>query len=106
MATAHYNYAKQIPDAIKQFIPIGVRDRLEDSMLSSPVGETAIMHTHNTFPSMAQRYHLPMWKVPSCDHLDSADVSTIKGNRSTYEDTKNKYTEFATALLTRLKTLE
>jgi cellulose biosynthesis protein BcsQ len=106
LATAHYNYAKEIPDAIKRRIPIAVRDRLEDPVLSSPVGEMAIMHTHNTLPSMAQRYHLPMWKVPSCDHLDKADISTIKGNRGIYEDTKNKYAEFATDLLTRLKTLK
>jgi cellulose biosynthesis protein BcsQ len=106
LAKAHYNYAKQIPEAIKQFIPVGVRDRLEDSMLSLPVGNTAIMHTHNTLPSMAQRYHLPMWLVPSCNHLDAADVSTIKGNRGIYEDTKNKYAEFASDLLKRLTILE
>ncbi len=106
LATAHYNYAKQIPDAIKLFIPIGVRDRLNDDSLSSPVGETAIMHTHNTLPSMAQRYHIPMWKVPTCDHLDNSDISTIKGNRGIYEDTKLKYAEFGKALLDRLNTLE
>jgi cellulose biosynthesis protein BcsQ len=106
LATAHYNYAKEIPDAIKQFIPAGVRGILTDELLSSPVGETAIMHTHNTLPSMAQRYHLPMWKVPSYDHLDRADISTIQGNRGIYEDTKSKYAEFGKALLNRLNTLK
>jgi cellulose biosynthesis protein BcsQ len=105
LATAHYNYARQIPDAIKRFIPLGVRDRLPDDLLSTPVGETAIMHTHNTLPSMAQRYHLPMWEVPSCDHLESSDINTIKGNRVIYEDTKSKYAEFADDLLIRLNTL-
>lgn len=106
LATAHYNYAKQIPDAIKQFVPIGVRERLSDDLLSSPVGETAIMHTHNTLPSMAQRYHLPMWKIPSCNNLENTDISTIKGNSGVYEDTRNKYIVFAADLMKRLETLE
>ena len=46
--------------------PLEVRNHLPDEVLSSPVGQTAIMHTHNTMPSMAQRYHVPMWQVPSC----------------------------------------
>ena len=49
LATAHYNYAKQIPDAIKDFIRPEVRDILaDDEVLSTPVGDIAIMHTHNT----------------------------------------------------------
>lgn len=101
LATAHFNYAKQIPEAIERFIPAEVRDRLDHTSLSNPVGGTAIMHTHNTLPSMAQRYHLPMWKVPSCDRLEPSDASTIKGNRSIYEATREKYHEFARDLLTR-----
>jgi cellulose biosynthesis protein BcsQ len=105
LAKAHYNYAQSIPDAIRQYIPFEVRKYLPDSVLSLPVGETAIMHTHNTMPSMAQRYHLPMWKVPSCSNLDKSDVSTIAGNRSIYEGTRDKYIEFATDLLKRLSIL-
>jgi cellulose biosynthesis protein BcsQ len=105
LAKAHYNYAQRIPDAIKEFIPIGVREHLPDDVLSSPVGQTAIMHTHNTMPSIAQRYHLPMWKVPSCDNLDRSDVSTIAGNRALYEGTRDKYVGFATDLLKRLDML-
>jgi cellulose biosynthesis protein BcsQ len=105
LAKAHYNYAQQIPGAIRQFIPLGVREHLQDDILSSPIGQTSIMHTHNTMPSMAQRYHLPMWRVPSCNHLESSDVSTIAGNRGVYEGTKTKYIEFATDLLKRLDSL-
>lgn len=105
LATAHYNYAKQIPDAIKQFIRPEVRDILSDDLLANPVGEMAIMHTHNTLPSMAQKYHLPMWKVPSYPSLDSSDVSTVLGNRSIYEGTREKYIEFAKDLLQRMNAL-
>ncbi len=104
LATAHYNYAKQIPHAIEQYIRPEIRDILSDNTLSNPVGETAIMHTHNTLPSMAQRYHVPMWKVPSC-HLDSGDISTVMGNRGIYEGTREKYFEFAQDLLKRMDAL-
>lgn len=106
LATAHYNYAMQIPDAIRHFIRPEIREHLSDDVLSHPVGEMAIMHTHNTLPSMAQRYHLPMWKVPSCHALDESDVSTILGNRAIYEGTREKYREFAEDLLTRMSALD
>lgn len=105
LAKAHYNYAQEIPDAIDRFIPLSVREHLEKDVLSKPVGQTAIMHTHNTMPSMAQRYHLPMWKVPSCAHLESSDAPTIAGNRRDYESTRIKYIEFANDLLKRLDSL-
>lgn len=105
LAQAHYNYAQQIPNAIKHFIPPGVRGHLPENVLSSPVGQTAIMHTHNTLPSMAQRYHLPMWKVPSCQTLDRSDASTISGNRGIYEGTRGKYIEFAADLMKRIEAL-
>ena len=106
LAQAHYNYAQQIPNAIREFIPAEVRRHLPDAMLSTPVGETAIMHTHNTLPSMAQRYHLPIWNVPSCQTLNHADASTIYGNRAIYEGTRAKYIEFAQDLMTRIGTLD
>jgi hypothetical protein len=106
LATAHYNYATQIPDAIKQFINSDVREHITDRVLSQPVGKTSIMHTHNTLPIMAQRYHLPIWKVPLCNTLDVIDASTIMGNQETYKATGPKYKEFATDLLKRMKSLD
>lgn len=108
LATAHYNYAKQIPEAIKCFIPMEIRTHLSNDMLEIPIGEEAIMHSHNTFPALAQRYHLPMWRVPSCNELDTTDptVQSMKGNAGAYVATKDKYAEFVTDLLTRLQTLE
>jgi hypothetical protein len=55
---------------------------------------------------MAQRYHLPMWQVPSCNKLDESDVSTIMGNRAIYENTREKYIVFAQDLLSRMSALD
>ncbi len=105
LAIAHYNYAMQIPGAIKKFVQPEIRNHLSEEVLSHPVG-AAIMHTHNTLPAMAQRYHLPMWRVPSRRDLDSADANTIHGNRAIYEATREKYIEFAQQLLSRMESLE
>ena len=105
LATAHYNYAMQIPGAIKDFIRPEVRDHMAEAVWSHPIGEMAIMHTHNTLPAMAQRYHAPIWRVP-VQALDEADASTIRGNRAIYEATQEKYAEFAKDLLTRIDALK
>ncbi|MBW4787098.1 AAA family ATPase [Alcaligenes faecalis subsp. faecalis] len=102
LATAHYNYAMQIPPTIKKFVDIQVREKLTDDQINEPIGGTAVMHTHNTLPNMAQKYHMPMWKVPACGHLESDDVPTIAGNRTTYESTRDKYKIFAQDLLARM----
>lgn len=106
LATAHYNYAMQMPNAIEQFIRPEIRDHLSHDILSHPVGETEIMHTHNTMPSMAQKYHLPMWKVPTYSQLEKMDAVTITGNRAVYEGTKSKYIKFAEDLLKRMTALD
>ncbi len=105
LAQAHYNYAMQIPKAISQFIPASVKDHLSLDVWSHPIGETAIMHTHNTLPAMAQKYHTPIWRVPSAQ-LEKDDAPTILGNRSTYESTRGRYRDFAKDLLSRLNALE
>lgn len=105
LAQAHFNYAEQIPDAIAEFIPEAVRDHLDQSVWSHPIGETAIMHTHNTMPAMAQKYHCPMWMVPSAQ-LEQEDISTVSGNRVLYQATQNGYHTFVDDLLSRLSSLE
>lgn len=104
LAQAHFNYATQIPSAIADFIPEGVRDHLKQSVWSHPIGDTAIMHTHNTLPAMAQKYHRPMWCVPS-GPLEAEDKSTVSGNRGLYQATQNGYHAFARDLLNRLDSL-
>lgn len=106
LATAHFNFAKKIPETINNFIKPEIRSHLTESQLCSPIGGTAVMHSHSTLPSMAQKYHLPIWKVPSSQHLESLDKSTIAGNRSTYEATQLKYHDFAKGVLKRLETLD
>lgn len=106
LATAHYNFAKQIPTTIESYIKKEVRSHLSKSQLASPIGEKQVMHSHSTLPSMAQKYHLPIWKVPSSPHLEPSDKSTIAGNRATYEGTREKYLEFARDVLARLNTLD
>lgn len=105
LATAHYNFATQIPEAIRDYISPDIRAHLSEEVLGEPIGGTAIMHTHNTLPSMAQKYHTPMWRVPSAI-LDSTDTSTILGNRTSYEATKEKYFDFAKDLLSRTSSLD
>ncbi|GHC91555.1 hypothetical protein GCM10007320_40670 [Pseudorhodoferax aquiterrae] len=103
LATAHYNFAQQIPGAIRNYIQPEIRDLLPDDVLTNPIGKTAIMHTHNTMPAMAQRYNTPMWLVPRT--ASGADASTVGGNRSTYEDTQTKYHTFAEDFLSRVNFL-
>jgi cellulose biosynthesis protein BcsQ len=105
LAQAHYNYAMQIPNAISRFIPSEVRDHLSHDVWSRPIGGSSIMHTHNTLPAMAQKYHLPIWRVPAAQ-LEAEDAPTILGNRTSYESKKGSYSEFAKDLLSRLDALE
>lgn len=100
LAQAHYNYAVQIPESIIKNIPEELRNTLENEEIYEPIGGTAVMHTHNTFPSMSQKYRSPFWKIPCCD-LDDEDSSTISGNRQKYTETQEKYFEFSADFLKR-----
>ncbi len=64
LAQAHYSYVEKIPRAIREFIKEGNRVHLTDDELDIPIGESAVMHTHNTFVSVSQSLNCPMWKVP------------------------------------------
>jgi hypothetical protein len=105
LAAGHYNYARQIPQAITQFVPDDIRNSLPLEIMSEPIGLTAVMHSHNTLPSMAQKYHLPIWLLPNCDQLESGDAMTIRGNRQNYESTQAGYHAFVSDLLSRLASL-
>lgn len=102
LASAHYNYAAQIPATIENFIDKSIWDKLSHAILKKPIGGTAVMHTHNTLPNMAQKYHVPIWKVPTFPALETDDISTIAGNRTVYEMTRSKYKQFAADLLKRI----
>jgi len=106
LARAHYNYAEQIPKYISDFVDKEVREHLSAEMLKTSIGQDKILHTHNTLPNMAQKYHQPMWKLPDYPRLEPKDKSTISGNREFYEETKEKYRAFAEDFLKRVKTLD
>lgn len=106
LATAHYNYAKQISPIIEKYVPEHIREHLNPETVKKPIGGTSVMHTHNTLPGMSQKYKVPIWKVPSLSNLDSSERPTISGNRGTYESTQNKYRLFAEELIERIKTLD
>ncbi len=106
IAQAHYNYAKQIPEYIRDNLKEEVTKHLSNNLIQEPIGENSIIHSHNTLPSMAQKYHLPMWKVPDCDKLELEDRSTILGNRDTYTTTRANYEKFALSFLERIETLD
>ncbi len=106
LSQAHYNYARKIPRTIKQHISERVREHLTQEMIAKPIGDDAVMHTHNTLPNMAQKYKKPMWLLPNDSSLEDSDKSTISGNRKIYENTKEKYQQFAVDFLKRVETLD
>ncbi len=60
LAQAAYNYAQEIPETIKKYIVDDLREHLTEEMINKPIGELAVMHSHNTLPSMAQKYRNPI----------------------------------------------
>ncbi len=105
LSRAHYNYATQIPKSIKQFIPEESRKKLPEDLSTEPIGAVEIMHSHNTFPAMAQKYNCPMWEVPSSERLEQEDRSSITGNRATYITTLETYKKFANDVLNRIEAI-
>lgn len=106
MAIAHYNYAKQIPKVISEHVPKQLSKGIKKSTMGDPVGNTAVMHTHNTYPTLAQKYHCPMWELPDRDDLAPEDNATIRPNAKRYRDTKAAYSNFTRDLVARLTSLE
>ncbi|WP_059050386.1 ParA family protein [Paenibacillus senegalimassiliensis] len=107
LAQAHYDYAIKIPETVVDFIQYEVREHLSEDMLENPIGGTSVMHSHNTFPNITQKYKNPMWKIPNLDNLERDDIATIRGgSRVIYEATREKYEEFTNDLLNRVHTLD
>ena len=103
LAHAHYYYAQQIPITIQRFIPQNVSLPYAE-ILSGSIGENSVIHTHNTFPSMAQKYHLPMWKIPDAD-IEGEDQNTVRGNAQKFRDTRAAYQVFSADVLARMELL-
>lgn len=114
LADAHYSYVQKIPDFIERYIKEENREFLDNGMLKIPIGETAVMHTHNTFPSTAQALHVPMWRVPdefkrkkkdNPDYLSVNQIDVNFGSYKKYEATKKQYITFAQNFLDRVNRL-
>jgi cellulose biosynthesis protein BcsQ len=102
IAKAHYNYAKQIPSAVREFIPReAIGENLSDA-ISNPIGGTSVMYSHSTIPGMSQKYRVPIWDVPDHKDLSAEDRSSVSPNRSQYIETKSAYSNFARDVISRL----
>lgn len=106
LSKAHYNYARKFPAEIETAITI--EKPVPNDLITMPIGDTAIMYSHNTFPNLAQKYKHPMWLLPdlSDNLLSKDDSSTIKLNKEKYKETKQAYFKFATDLLSRIEYLD
>ncbi len=114
LAQAHYYYVEQIPGVIKEFIKKENRANLKAEIMEAPIGGDAVMHTHNTFPSVAQALKCPMWKVPEVysallkddpNYLKEIELEVNHGSFGKYKATKSQYEIFAKDLLKRVGSL-
>ena len=105
LAQAHLKYALAIPDFIHKYIGSDLRKNISDTLLAKPIGDESIMHSHNTFPTLAQHYRVPMWKIPELQNIDKEHQNTVNGQRPDILATKQKYAEFANSLIERIKLL-
>lgn len=96
---AHYNHAVSIPSEIKKNIPESLF--VGDNVLNN-MGGSSVIYTHNTYPSLAQKYHVPMWKIPEIS-LDAADLPTVQPNRARFYETKKEYESFVADMIARIE---
>ncbi|WP_084462706.1 ParA family protein [Oceanibaculum pacificum] len=106
LAKAHYHYAIRMPDTIFSSIKKENMIKIPIEKLKESIGKNSVIYTHNTLPSIAQKYHRPMWELPSCGVLEKDDIPTVSGNRQIYENTRSSYNSFAEDLLERLEATE
>jgi cellulose biosynthesis protein BcsQ len=102
LAGGHFHFAQQIPETIRGSIPQEIRRSLRDEDIDEPIGGTAVMHTHNTLPNLAQKYHAPIWDLPVHERLEAKDRNIIRVNQDAYLNTKAKYIEFAQDVIERI----
>ena len=101
LALAQFNYATQIPQTIYDHINEHNMIVLDKETLDTSIGKNAVIHTHNTLPNMAQKYHKPIWLLPDAN-LEPSDKSTIVGNQAAYYKTRDAYKQFAEDFLVRV----
>jgi cellulose biosynthesis protein BcsQ len=106
LAQAHLKYALAIPNIIHEYIGADLRRNISDSMLAEPIGGESIMHSHNTFPTLAQHYRVPMWHIPDLDSIDKDHQNTINGQKPDILATRAKYSDFSNSLIERINFLQ
>jgi len=117
LAQAHYQYVTQIPTTITEFIQESNRVRIPSELIAIPIGGNSIIHSHNTFPAMAQALKCPMWKVPQVynslgstnseylDFLNQNGFEYNRGNNGRLREIGVNYEAFTSDLLTRIEML-
>lgn len=105
MAIAHFDYANRIPQAITSNIPPDLSVGISQTELKKPIGGMAVMHTHNTYPAHAQKYKVPIWKLPSVAWLEDGDKATVMTNKARYLATQKAYHKFAQDVVKRISSL-
>lgn len=113
LAQAHYVYAKEMVKAIDQYIRLSNRAPVDNIM--DPIGGSSVMHSHNTFPSVAQALKCPIWLVPDTykyykttrpDLLKSLLVEEPNpGHFKKYKETQASYHIFAEEFIKRTEVL-
>jgi cellulose biosynthesis protein BcsQ len=106
MAIAHYDYARQIPSTIQEHLPGALSEGIVSKVLREPIGKMEVMHTHNTYPTHAQKYHRPMWLLPSSKDLEEVDKPTVNTNKERYLATQAAYHNFAKDVIARVNALK
>ena len=112
LADAHYSYAKRIPQIINQYIKEDNKVKIDD--INMPIAGGALMHTHNTYPSVAQALKCAIWEVPDVftklqqaesEYLKEQMINVNRGSFGRYREIKDKYIEFAKAFIERTEAL-
>ncbi|WP_162344185.1 ParA family protein [Cyclobacterium salsum] len=117
LAQAHYQYVSRIPATILSFVSEANREGITDELISQPIGGDAIVHTHNTFPAMAQALKCPMWDVPTryadlarqnpdyIELLNQNGFEYNRGNNGRLQEIGHRYERFTLDLLERINLL-
>jgi len=101
----HYNYAKEIPNIITQYI--APKNRLDIPNILEPIGGTSVMYSNDSMPSIAQSLKCPMWNVPEAYHRmkkskylkeNKIDIDCIDA----YTDTLKGYDVFVRDVINRI----
>lgn len=113
LARAHYAYAKEMPKIIEKFIVPQNRAPIDNIM--EPIGGASVMHSHNTFPSVAQALKCPMWLVPETYKWYKREKPELlesiltkepnSGHFSRYRETQKNYHTFAKEFIERAEVL-